>query len=392
MSQRLIDLLTLSRNLLFKIIIIFLSGWMPLLLWSQPVNLVPNPGFEDYRTCPTGMQQIYRAIHWTSPTAGTPDYYHACFVPIRGLLVDVPDNKMGYQTAHTGEAYAGIIVINDPEPLIEYLMIKLLEPLVKDSTYCCEAYFSPADYCRFGIDGIGFYFSPEAVQHQQWAPLEVSPQIRNPAGRIIRDTKDWTLVSGAFKAKGGEQWLTIGHFKDRAAKSFEYNPAGMKNILSYYFIDDVSVFLSSSDGDCTTPLKAIPTDDLTPGVTFDRIDLDNLQEGQTFILDHVRFDFDAWTLLPASLEELDKLVNLLRAHPGMAIEIAGHTDSLGSESYNRELSQRRVNTVASYLIRKGIADSRLSFVGYGSSRPIDTNASREGRRRNRRVEFMIRKL
>jgi outer membrane protein OmpA-like peptidoglycan-associated protein len=74
------------------------------------------------------------------------------------------------------------------------------------------------------------------------------------------------------------------------------------------------------------------------------------------------------------------------------IEIAGHTDSRGSEDYNRRLSQGRTQAVVDYLISQGIAPHRLRAVGYGESRPIDTNDTEEGRAKNRRVEFTVVKM
>ena len=73
----------------------------------------------------------------------------------------------------------------------------------------------------------------------------------------------------------------------------------------------------------------------------------------------------------------------------MKIEIGGHTDSRGSTAYNQRLSESRARAVVEYLSSKGIDSRRLKFKGYGSSKPIDTNSTEEGRARNRRVEFTV---
>ena len=86
---------------------------------------------------------------------------------------------------------------------------------------------------------------------------------------------------------------------------------------------------------------------------------------------------------------IDKAVELLQKYPDACIEIAGHTDMTGDEAYNQRLSQLRAEAVEQLLIEGGIAASRLRAVGYGSSRPIADNATREGSRRNRRVEFIV---
>ena len=73
----------------------------------------------------------------------------------------------------------------------------------------------------------------------------------------------------------------------------------------------------------------------------------------------------------------------------MKIEVAGHTDAHGSVEYNQRLSENRARAVVEYLVSHGIDPHRLTFKGYGKSRPIDTNTTDEGRSRNRRVEFLI---
>ena len=76
----------------------------------------------------------------------------------------------------------------------------------------------------------------------------------------------------------------------------------------------------------------------------------------------------------------------------MKIEICGHTDGHGSIDYNQRLSENRARAVVDYLVSHGIDVRRLSFKGYGKSRPIDTNTTEEGRAKNRRVEFVVKEL
>lgn len=94
-------------------------------------------------------------------------------------------------------------------------------------------------------------------------------------------------------------------------------------------------------------------------------------------------------LLPGSIEILDQAVEVLNRYPNVRVEVAGHTDSTGPDDYNQRLSERRARVVYDYLISRGISADRLSGpVGYGETRPIDTNDTREGRQRNRRTELV----
>jgi OOP family OmpA-OmpF porin len=91
-----------------------------------------------------------------------------------------------------------------------------------------------------------------------------------------------------------------------------------------------------------------------------------------------------------SVAILDQAVDTLKRYPNIRVEVAGHTDSIGSDAYNQKLSERRAKGVYDYLVEHGIDRSRLDGPkGYGKSQPIDTNATAAGRQRNRRVEFKV---
>jgi YVTN family beta-propeller protein len=103
----------------------------------------------------------------------------------------------------------------------------------------------------------------------------------------------------------------------------------------------------------------------------------------------VTFGFDSSDVKPIAFPTLDSIVATLTAEPALRAVIEGHTDSVGTESYNRDLSQRRAYSVVSYFVGKGIASSRLTATGYGESMPIASNSTDDGRQRNRRVEILI---
>lgn len=117
-----------------------------------------------------------------------------------------------------------------------------------------------------------------------------------------------------------------------------------------------------------------------------------IEKGQTVQLNNVFFEYDKTEIINDTYLELDRLVSLMNEYPNMKIEIGGHTDDRGSASYNRRLSTKRAKSVYDYLISKGINKSRLSYKGYGKSKPLASNETEEGRKSNRRVEFKIIKL
>ncbi|MFZ3042418.1 MAG: OmpA family protein [Thiobacillus sp.] len=108
---------------------------------------------------------------------------------------------------------------------------------------------------------------------------------------------------------------------------------------------------------------------------------------QKLVLEGVNFDFDKATLRQEDIGSLDNNVATLKTWGDVDIEVAGHTDSMGSDAYNMKLSQQRAEAVRNFLISRGVAADRLTAKGYGESQPVADNATEEGRYKNRRVEL-----
>ncbi|MFN2395241.1 MAG: OmpA family protein [Bacteroidales bacterium] len=119
------------------------------------------------------------------------------------------------------------------------------------------------------------------------------------------------------------------------------------------------------------------------------VPLQPVREGESVVLRNVFYQFDSAGLLPESVVELNRLYAFLEQNPGIQIEISGHTDSTGSFSYNKTLSENRALSVFNYLVDKGIDKSRLTYTGYADTKPLATNETEEGRARNRRTEFKV---
>jgi OmpA-OmpF porin, OOP family len=122
------------------------------------------------------------------------------------------------------------------------------------------------------------------------------------------------------------------------------------------------------------------------------IEVATLKTNVTIVLNNVFFDFDKATLKTESYPELNRVVDLLTEQTGIQIEISGHTDAVGSDEYNLGLSNRRANAVKNYLVGKGVPAERISAVYFGETKPVDSNETIEGRKKNRRVEFKILKM
>lgn len=142
---------------------------------------------------------------------------------------------------------------------------------------------------------------------------------------------------------------------------------------------------SDSDGD-----SVLDVSDKCPGTTKDmKVDVDGCVISQNMSIYSVTFRTDSAELTDESKAVLDGAAVTLNSQPNITMEIAGHTDNIGSPVYNRVLSQQRADAVRDYLFGKGVGESRLTAAGYGDTQPVASNDSDIGRSQNRRVEFRI---
>ncbi|MCZ8216091.1 MAG: OmpA family protein [Cyclobacteriaceae bacterium] len=136
--------------------------------------------------------------------------------------------------------------------------------------------------------------------------------------------------------------------------------------------------------------------ELVTNITLDTIlVMDRIELNKIFVLENIYFDFDKSDITPQAATELNKLVDILKDNAAIKIEMGSHTDSVGTQDYNIQLSQRRAESTVRYLVNNGISQQRLTAKGYGETKPIARNTNPDGsdnpvgRARNRRTEFKI---
>ena len=117
-----------------------------------------------------------------------------------------------------------------------------------------------------------------------------------------------------------------------------------------------------------------------------------ISEKTTISLNNVFFDFDKAELKKESYPELNRIVKMLSEKSTVEIEVGGHTDNVGADEYNLKLSERRAQAVASYFEQQGVAKSRITVTYFGETKPLESNETVPGRKKNRRVEFRILKM
>ena len=194
----------------------------------------------------------------------------------------------------------------------------------------------------------------------------------------LRD--NWASLSMDFKAKGGENYLVIGRNHESDYRKIIYENIDkfdgrneyVRDFNLSYLINDVIL----KKIDCKEPESLAKK-------------IDSLNIGDSFVLENVYFEFDKAELKSESIHYLDELAEYLDTKRQINILIIGHTDHVGPESYNKDLSVRRADVIYEYLINKKIDRSRLDYKGVGSSQPLVMDNSEEGNSANRRVEITI---
>lgn len=383
----------------FILIISFLVLCQTLTMAQKGENLIYNPSFEEYYTCPQTIEPygyMSEAVAWWQPTGGSADYYNKC----GSKQCNVPKNKLGKQMPRTGVGMVGIYT--SKTTYREYIQTEFKEDLEEGETYKLTFYVSLSEYSAGAVATIGALFTKDRIQedtremltdkvitkHENGISQSIStylkPQIVNPYENPLIDTENWMKIEGEYKALGGERFITIGNFYP-APQSNCVDLPYLTYLLpgAYYYIDDVSLHCLS----CKE--KQVIQNNITITKTKDE---KRYEVGQIIIMENIFFEFDKSIILPQSFVELNNLINLLNKNPYMKIELSGHTDSKGSDNYNQKLSYTRVKAVYEHLISQGISSKRLQYRSYGASQPIADNETDEGRAKNRRVEFKILEL
>ena len=426
---------------------------------TEAQNLVKNNSFENAWSCPEdycGYAVKFPFPDWINPNNGTPDLMHSC----SAMRAGVPENFAGYMYPYDGGAYAGIILREKFDDSLkvykgvsrEYLQTKLTEPLKKNTLYCVKFYYVNAKKSMYSVDALGITLTVDQIKAKNADRILQRPQITNRPGHIMDNMDEWTEFCGYYRARGNEQYLTIGNFWDNSTTQYvtnhnEYSDSAF--FYAYYLIDNVSVFEIESEFECgcTNDLawssdwksdsfdpatgyntKKISDNDIAsngnsgqennkstsssevngqsnngdnaqtdPNETdvtglktqITKAAFDNAEIGDRFRLNQIYFEFNSSELLTISYIQLDSLYNILEEKPSVRIEIRGHTDNIGNEGYNKKLSVERAASVYNYLLDKGIPKTRMKYRGFGPNVPVADNSTEEGRELNRRVEIFI---
>jgi len=234
-----------------------------------------------------------------------------------------------------------------------------------------EAYISSDQYGGYGQFDIYRFDLPEAARPEQVTYMKgkvFDAQTKKPL--LAR----FELIDLATGKAVVESWSdeVNGEFLVCLPTNKQY----ALNVSSEWYLFHSENFNLSAEYTALEPLyKDIP--------------MEKIEKGRSVVLENIFYETDKYELKEESRIELQKLLIYLNQYPSLKIEISGHTDNVGTEKYNLELSNKRAESVSQYLVDEGISPDRLESRGYGFSNPVASNDTEEGKAQNRRTEFKV---
>ena len=362
---------------------------------SHAQNLVMNPSFEENKpnavivACEFMQYSQYfgeKIKFWTTSAGMTPDVLAAA------------DNCPWLTQTHTGQQCIGIILylpaadVGEREDYHEIVRGRLKTPLKpgvryrvacwvrEDSSiireHLANVYTPKTPLLPTKAGNLGFYFyvkEPFDSQKPQVnfsAPIVTNGQWIKLSMEFVPDEPfEYFLLGNFFPDRLTPNNLTADQVRNVEVKNGKI-PSGIDKIkrASYLCIDDVLV------------------EAVVPPPSLERA---LLVERKFLFSAGVLFDSGKSDLRPEAGSELDSLVEFLQKHPDIRIGISGHTDNVGEEGYNLDLSERRAKAVQQYLLDHGIPAVQVRAKGFGESKPLADNLTEAGRQTNRRVECVV---
>jgi outer membrane protein OmpA-like peptidoglycan-associated protein len=342
-------------------------------------NLVLDPGFEIKDSL-----RSFSSSHWTTPTAGTTDYY---------LLPENRDlNFFGGSTkAHSGKGFAGLItyqvsVHNKPMNYREYTTGQLSQPLEAGVTYLVTFFIELGKKSNICSDALQISFTnalPASSNKQE--PLKLSAQLSFDLHSANLSQGKWVRLTANYAAHGGELYFTVGNFLDDAQTVVTKTkvPSHTSHPWAYYYIDDFYV----SDSLAMEARPAVKDSVVTQNPNS--ADTLHIAAGKILVANSIYFGTDSSILKKESFPVLDEIISAMKSQPSLKVEIDGHTDAQGTSKHNDDLSLARANAVADYFTSHGIEKNRVTTKGFGSSKPLVKELTDDDRAKNRRVEFIF---
>jgi len=384
-------------------LVVLLIGFISFGSFSQEaINLVSNGSFENVQGKLKKLGCIENAEGWYSPTGVRADVY---LPSKKSPEINIPVNTYGKEEAKEGANYAGIVAFSYGNKVPRsYMYSKLDSPLKKGQKYCVKFYVSLSETSKYSSNQLGVHFSSKPLGTDQKVSIIEETHVLQAENKVFNAMYNWDEVCAEYTANGGEKFITIGNFTSDGDTKFEKNRKSKEyrdqKIQAYYYIDDISVKLTTPEAICSCQATKKEAEAYSTLIYQKIANLNEDMSAKDKIeAQKLYFGAGSSNLTIEAKKSLDLIITQLKSNSDFRLEIKGHNDAKESElaptqNMYKEIANKRINSVLTYLKSNGIDETRLISTSEGSMSPnseiFESDDEELKFAKNRRVNFKVR--
>jgi OmpA-OmpF porin, OOP family len=364
---------------------------------AQTFNLVPNSGFEDtnIKKLRSYGQMEEVSKDWFSATEVPADIYGD---GAKGDKIGIPTNDYGTQEPAAGLCYAGFRAYSkDPRMQRSYLEVQLPQMLDRDVIYCVSFDISLADLSRYAVNDIGVVLSDRKIEQPNLGDMILQPDVQQKTNKVFQYTEGWEKFCGTFVGTGQEEYIVIGCFGSRSEMTIEkvQRPVGLTGPQlshAYYFIDNVEIIEIQAKSQCVC--SAVEERDMDLVYGSSSVQDEDMTDAEKINSSAIYYAFLKRTPTGSGKQTVSEIAAILKANPGMKINIVGHCDE--EEASEGQINARykmigknRADQIRRMLETEGVPASQFSVSDIGNQDPANSRDTDISRAQNRRVTFEV---
>ena len=364
---------------------------------AQTFNLVPNSGFEDtnIKKLRSYGQMEEVSKDWFSATEVPADIYGD---GAKGDKIAIPTNDYGTQEPAAGLCYAGFRAYSkDPRMQRSYLEVQLPQMLDRDVMYCVSFDISLADLSRYAVNDIGVVVSDRKIEQPNLGDMILQPDVKQKTNKVFEYTEGWEKFCGTFVGTGQEEYIVIGCFGSRSDMTIEKvkRPMGLTGPQlshAYYFIDNVEIIEIQAKSQCVC--SAVEERDMDLVYGSSSVQDEDMTDVEKINSSAIYYAFLKRTPTGSGKQSVAEIAAILKANPGMRINIVGHCDddeaSEGKiNARYKMIGKNRGDQIRRMLEAAGVPASQFSVSDIGAQDPANSRDTDISRAQNRRVTFEV---
>ena len=364
---------------------------------AQTFNLVPNSGFEDtnIKKLRSYGQMEEVSKDWFSATEVPADIYGD---GAKGDKIAIPTNDYGTQEPAAGLCYAGFRAYSkDPRMQRSYLEVQLPQMLDRDVMYCVSFDISLADLSRYAVNDIGVVVSDRKIEQPNLGDMILQPDVKQKTNKVFEYTEGWEKFCGTFVGTGQEEYIVIGCFGSRSDMTIEKvkRPMGLTGPQlshAYYFIDNVEIIEIQAKSQCVC--SAVEERDMDLVYGSSSVQDEDMTDVEKINSSAIYYAFLKRTPTGSGKQSVAEIAAILKANPGMRINIVGHCDddeaSEGKiNARYKMIGKNRGDQIRRMLEAAGVPATQFSVSDIGAQDPANSRDTDISRAQNRRVTFEV---